>query len=120
MPHEPKPAMPHICGSTTPCTSAQAMPASTALPPSRSTSAPASVGSGCGATIIACLLYRTLLPPTSCLSDSIPTVALAQYGGRRRQREALALHRGQPFGQRLQGAVVRMTDGNDEPLPPRH
>src|SRR5262245_2710597 len=63
MPHEPKPAMPHIIGSTTPCTSAQAMPASTALPPSRRASAPASVASGCGATIIAFLLYRTLFPP---------------------------------------------------------
>ena len=71
--------MPHICGSTTPCTSAQAMPASTALPPSRNTSAPASVGSGCGATIIACFWYRTVVPPTLGWRDSIPTVALAQH-----------------------------------------
>jgi gamma-glutamyltranspeptidase len=55
MPQEPTPALPHRCGSTTVCTSAQAMPASTALPPSRRMSAPASVGSGCGATIIAIL-----------------------------------------------------------------
>src|SRR5690606_11716848 len=48
----PKPAMPHISGSTTPCTKAQAMAASTALPPVRSTRAPASTASGCGATIM--------------------------------------------------------------------
>ena len=48
----PKPAMPAIIGSTTPWTSAQAMAASTALPPPWSISAPASTASGWGATIM--------------------------------------------------------------------
>src|SRR5262245_17698324 len=46
--------MPVICGSTTPCTSPQATAASTALPPARSASTPASTASGCGATTIPC------------------------------------------------------------------
>ncbi len=58
MPQLPKPASPHIIGSTTPCTSAQAIAASTALPPALRMSAPASVASGCAATIIAPLRYR--------------------------------------------------------------
>jgi hypothetical protein len=41
--------MPHICGSTTVCTTAQAIAASTALPPRFKASAPASTASGCGA-----------------------------------------------------------------------
>src|SRR5262245_7407332 len=58
MPQLPKPAMPHIIGSTTPCTSAHAIAASTALPPASRMSAPASVASGCAATIIAFFRYR--------------------------------------------------------------
>src|SRR5258705_10018628 len=50
--------MPHIRGSTTPCTKAQAIAASTALPPAFRISAPASVASGWAATIIARLRYR--------------------------------------------------------------
>ncbi|MGI4953890.1 MAG: hypothetical protein ACRYGM_18965 [Janthinobacterium lividum] len=46
----PKPPTPHICGSTTPWLKAQAMAASTALPPARSISTPASTASGCAAT----------------------------------------------------------------------
>src|SRR3954469_11621454 len=42
--------MPHISGSTTVCTKAAAMAASTALPPARIASMPASAASGCGAT----------------------------------------------------------------------
>ena len=42
----PNPAMPHIWGSTTPATRAQATAASTALPPARSASTPASTASG--------------------------------------------------------------------------
>ncbi len=53
MPQLPKPAIPHIIGSTTPWTNAHAMAASTALPPAFKISAPASVDSGCAATIIA-------------------------------------------------------------------
>src|SRR5258707_15491390 len=49
----PKPATPHIRGSMTPWTKAQASAASTALPPARRMSAPASAASGCGAVIIA-------------------------------------------------------------------
>ncbi len=48
----PKPPMPHICGSTTPWLKAQAMAASTALPPRRRISAPTSAASGWAATII--------------------------------------------------------------------
>src|SRR5882724_3699624 len=44
--------MPVIIGSTTPAVSAQAMAPSTALPPARMTSAPASVDSGCAAQIM--------------------------------------------------------------------
>src|SRR5258705_3519014 len=50
--------MPHIRGSTTPCTKAPAIAASTALPPAFRISAPASVASGWAATIIARLRYR--------------------------------------------------------------
>src|SRR4051812_41711572 len=46
----PKPPSPHCKGSTTPCTRAAATAASTAPPPARSTSAPASAASGWGAT----------------------------------------------------------------------
>src|SRR4051794_17060975 len=48
----PMPAIPHICGSTTVCTSAAVTAASTTFPPPRSTSAPASAASGCGVEII--------------------------------------------------------------------
>jgi hypothetical protein len=41
---------------------AQAIAASTALPPRLSTSAPASTASGCGATIIAFILMRSVVP----------------------------------------------------------
>src|SRR5258706_15239844 len=50
--------MRHIRGATTPCTKAQAIAASTALPPAFRISAPASVASGWAATIIARLRYR--------------------------------------------------------------
>src|SRR5215831_6562040 len=60
----PKPAMPHMNGSTTPWTSAHAMAASTALPPALRMSAPASAASGCGATIIAFFRYR--MEPPRC------------------------------------------------------
>ena len=55
IPQLPKPAMPHIMGSTTPWAKAHAMAASTAFPPALRISAPASVDSGCAATIIAFL-----------------------------------------------------------------
>ena len=61
MPQLPKPAMPHISGSTTPCTKAQASAASTAFPPAFRISAPASTASGWAATIIARLWYRMRL-----------------------------------------------------------
>src|SRR3954447_16763996 len=48
----PIPAIPHICGSTTVCTSAAVTAASTTFPPPCSMSAPASAASGCGAEII--------------------------------------------------------------------
>src|SRR5438132_10475008 len=48
----PQPPSPHIIGSITPWTKAVATAASTALPPARSTSRPASAASGCGQTII--------------------------------------------------------------------
>src|SRR6266849_7169438 len=66
MPQLPKPAMPHINGSTTPCTKAQAIAASTALPPAFRISAPASVASGWAATIIARLRYRMGSPVLAC------------------------------------------------------
>jgi len=46
----------HISGSTTPCTSAQAIAASTALPPRFSITAPASTASGCGAEMTPCVM----------------------------------------------------------------
>src|SRR3981189_3565044 len=49
----PKPATPHIRGSMTPWTKAQAIAASTALPQARRISAPASAASGCRAGITA-------------------------------------------------------------------
>ena len=54
----PKPATPHMSGSTAVCASAQATAASTAFPPSRSTSAPASAASGCGALITPLMVCR--------------------------------------------------------------
>src|SRR5262245_20757174 len=72
-----KPAMPHIIGSTTPCTSAQAIAASTALPPAFRISAPASFASGCAATIIERFAYR-IRPPRSFGGPRV-----ADPGGRR-------------------------------------
>jgi hypothetical protein len=65
--------MPHINGSTTPWTSAQAIAASTALPPDFKISAPASVASGCAATIIERFAYR-IRPPRN-MSGSTEMVA---------------------------------------------
>ena len=48
----PNPAIPHICGSTTVCTIAAAIAASTTFPPALKISSPASTASGCGAEII--------------------------------------------------------------------
>src|SRR2546430_4629447 len=45
--------MPHIWGSSTPCTNAHVTAASTALPPRRITSRPISAACGCGQTIMA-------------------------------------------------------------------
>src|SRR6478735_639316 len=56
--------MPVICGSTTDCTKAQAIAASTALPPRLRTSAPASTASGWAATIIPAI--GSALPAKSC------------------------------------------------------
>src|SRR5438309_9994968 len=49
----PLPPIPHIWGSTTPWQNAVVMAASTAFPPCRSTSRPASAARGCGQTIMA-------------------------------------------------------------------
>src|SRR5512144_863152 len=77
MPQLPNPPMPHISGSTTPCTNAHAIAASTALPPALRISAPASVDSGWAATIIAFPGYRMGL----LLVEGYASVADAARGG---------------------------------------
>src|ERR1700687_1949153 len=89
MPQLPKPATPHIIGSTTPCTSAQAIAASTALPPDLKMSAPASAASGCGATIIARLRYRIVGPPLGSAGHRLDRLTLVGGERQRRARQVL-------------------------------
>src|SRR5260370_7755138 len=89
MPQLPKPARPHISGSTTPCTSAQAIAASTALPPALKMSAPASVASGCAATIIARLRYRMVGPPPGSAGHRLDRLHLVGGERQRRARQVL-------------------------------
>src|SRR4029453_1625115 len=105
----PKPAMPVIIGSTTPAVSAQAMAPSTALPPARMTSAPASVDSGCAAQII---------PPR--MGGILPHVRRGMVqelvDSRRRERHPIDPH--PAIGQRV---LHRVRDGGrrrDPPPPP--
>ena len=77
--------MPVIMGSTTPATSAHAMAPSTALPPARMMSAPASVDSGCAAQIIP-LDTREILPQESGVLPAREAAHPAE--ARRRQRAA--------------------------------
>src|SRR5215469_11237208 len=68
----PEPPMPHIIGSITPCTSAVVTAASTALPPPRSTSRPASAATGCGHTIIALIASPPPAPPAQWGQAPLP------------------------------------------------
>src|SRR5262245_50809490 len=83
MPQLPKPAIPHISGSTTPCTSAQVIAASTALPPAFRIRAPASTASGCGATIIALFAVRIGGPIAGVVGRPRPSLRRPQLAGER-------------------------------------
>src|SRR5258708_20000030 len=67
----PAPPMPHIIGSTTPCTRATVTAASTALPPARRTACPASAATGWGQTTI------PLISPAPLLRSSADVYGLA-------------------------------------------
>src|SRR6266478_2331967 len=75
----PNPASPDISGSTTVCMIAQPIAASTALPPSRRTSTPASTASGCGATT----MPRSMIFSLSAHAQAIGVIDRPEHNRRR-------------------------------------
>src|SRR6185369_4299295 len=83
--------MPHIKGSTTPCTKAQAIAASIALPPWRSTSTPVSTASGCGAHTIPPIVPSLLCCERLSTAASV-TATILWLSGLRLNARAHAQH----------------------------